>query len=77
MDQRGLASMLFRFFDKKSKSSGLDYILKGIKYLLCAVDLFSTYAWIVSLKDKKRVTAVNAFQCIFDNSKKKNKQNMG
>ena len=27
MDQRGLASMLFRFFDKKSKSSGLDYML--------------------------------------------------
>ena len=50
---------------------------KGIKYLLCVVDLFSTYAWIVSLKDKKSVTAVNAFQCILDNSKKKNKQNMG
>ena len=50
---------------------------KGIKYLLCVVDFFSTYAWIVSLKDKKRVTAVNAFQCILDNSKKKNKQNMG
>ena len=27
MEQRGLASMLFRFFDKKSKSSGLDYML--------------------------------------------------
>ena len=50
---------------------------KGIKYLLCVVDLFSTYAWIVSLKGKKSVTAVNAFQCILDNSKKKNKQNMG
>ena len=50
---------------------------KGIKYLLRAVDFFSTYAWIVSLKDKKRVTAVNALQCILDNSKKKNKQNMG
>ena len=27
MAQRGLASTLFRFFDKKSKSSGLDYML--------------------------------------------------
>ena len=26
---------------------------KGIKYLLCAIDLFSKYAWVVPLKDKK------------------------
>ena len=27
---------------------------KGIKYLLCAIDLFSKYAWVVPLKDKRR-----------------------
>ena len=27
---------------------------KGIKYLLCAIDLFSKYALVVPLKDKKR-----------------------
>ena len=27
---------------------------KGIKYLLCVIDLFSKYAWVVPLKDKKR-----------------------
>ena len=27
---------------------------KGIKYLLCAIDLFSRYAWFVPLKNKKR-----------------------
>ena len=27
---------------------------KGIKYLLCAIDLFSKYAWVVPFKDKKR-----------------------
>ena len=27
---------------------------KGNNYLLCAIDLFSKYAWIVPLKDKKR-----------------------
>ena len=27
---------------------------KGNKYLLCAIDLFSKYVWIVPLKNKKR-----------------------
>ena len=44
---------------------------KGIRYLLCAIDLFSKYAKIVSLKDKKGVTIVNAFQRILDSSKRK------
>ena len=96
--QRGLASMVYKFFDKKSKGSGIinetNYHLanelhkpiikkikkrkvyysfkdniwgldladvqslskfnKGIKYLLCAIDLFSKYAWVIPLKFKKR-----------------------
>ena len=44
---------------------------KGIKYLLCAIDLFSEYAFVVPLKDKKVTTIVNAFQIIKDNSKRK------
>ena len=32
---------------------------KGIKYLLCASDLFSKYAWVVLLKDKRGITIVN------------------
>ena len=35
---------------------------KGIKYLLCAIDLFSKYAFVVPIKDKKRTSIVNAFQ---------------
>ena len=27
---------------------------KGIKYLLCAIDLFSIYVWVIPIKDKKR-----------------------
>ena len=37
---------------------------KGIRYLLCVTDLFSKYAWVVPLKDKKGVSIVNAFQKI-------------
>ena len=42
---------------------------KGIKYLLCVIDLFSRYAWVVTLKDKKGVSIVNGFQSILNSSK--------
>ena len=44
---------------------------KGIRYLLWAIDLFSKYAFVVPLKDKKGTTIVNAFQSILNNSKRK------
>ena len=37
---------------------------KGIKYLLCAIDLFSKYAWVVPIKDKKGTSIVNEFKKI-------------
>ena len=115
--QRGLASMVYKFFDKKSSGSGIvnepNYQLanelhkpiirkfkkrkvyssfrdniwgvdladmqslskynKGIKYLLlCAIDLFSKYAWVVPLKDK-RIAIVNTFQKIISKGRKPNK----
>ena len=39
---------------------------KGFRFLLCAIDIFSKYAWIVPLKDKKCVSIVNAFQKVLD-----------
>ena len=101
--QRGLASMVYKFFDKKSSGSvivnepnyqlvnelykpiilkfkkrkayssfrdniwgvdltdmqSLSKYNKGNKYLLCPIDLFSNYAWVVPLKDKKGVSIVN------------------
>ena len=103
--QRGLASMFYKFFDKKSKGSGINkpnYQLanelhkpiirkfkkrkvysshrdniwgvdladmqslskynKGIKYLLCSIDLFSKYAWVIPIKDKKQTSIINAFK---------------
>ena len=37
---------------------------KGIKYLLYAIDLFSKYAFIIPLKDKKGISILNAFDKI-------------
>ena len=45
---------------------------KGIKYLLCAIDLFSKYEWVVPLKDKRGITIVNALQKIISNARKPN-----
>ena len=44
---------------------------KGIKYLLWAIDLFSKYAFVVPLKDKKRFSVTNAFDKIIKQSVKK------
>ena len=113
--QRGLASMVYSFFDQKSSGSGItepNYQLadeihkpiirklkekvyssfrdniwgvdladmqslskynKGIKYLLCAIDLFSKYAWVIPIKDKKGTSIVNAFKKIISEGRKPNK----
>ena len=44
---------------------------KGFRCLLCVIDIFSKYAWVVSLKDKKGITITNAFQKILKESNKK------
>ena len=44
---------------------------KGFRFLLCAIDIFSKYAWAVLLKDKKGVSIVDAFQKILDDSNRK------
>ena len=115
--QRGLASMVYKFFDKKSSGSGIanepNYQLanelhkpiirkfkkrkvyssfrdniwgvdladmqplskynKRIKYLLCAIDIFSKYTWVVPLKNKRVITIANAFQKIISKGRKPNK----
>ena len=115
--QRGLASMLYKFLDKKSSWSGIankpnyqlanelyDSIIrkfkkakvyssfrdniwgvdladmqslskykKGNKYLLCAIDLFHKYVWVVPLEDKKGTSIVNAFHKIISERRKPNK----
>ena len=114
--QRGLASMVYKFFDSKVSGSGAKLIPeneqlanelhkpiirkfekrgvystfkdniwgvdladmqllskynKGIRFLLCVIDIFSKYAWVVPLKDKKGVSIVTAFQSILKQSNRK------
>ena len=44
---------------------------KGFRFLLCVIDIFSKYAWVVPLKDKKGISIVNAFQKILKESDRK------
>ena len=41
---------------------------KGLRFLLCVIDIFSRFAWVVPLKGKKGVSIVNAFQKILKES---------
>ena len=122
--QRGLASMVYKFFDKKSVGSGAKHVNtklipqnqqlaeelhkpitkkfekrkvhtafkdniwdadladmqllskynKRIRFLLCVIDIFSKYAWVVPLKDEKGVSIVTAFEIIFKQSNRKPKK---
>ena len=44
---------------------------KEIRFLQCAIHIFSKYAWAVPLKDKKDITITKDFQKILDESNRK------
>ena len=44
---------------------------KGFRFLLCLIDIFSKYAWVVPSKDKKGGSIVDAFQKILKGSDRK------
>ena len=46
---------------------------KGVKHLLCAIDLFSKYPWVIPIKEKKGTSIVNAFKKIISEGRKPNK----
>ena len=52
----------------------LSFVLsRKIKYLLYIIDLFSIYGWVSPLKDKRRISIVNAFQKVISKGRKPNK----
>ena len=44
---------------------------KWFRFLLCVIDIFSKYSWVVPLKDKNGASIVNAFQKILDDQNRK------
>ena len=44
---------------------------KGFRFLLCVINIFSKYAWVIPSKDKKGVSIVDAFQKILKESDRK------
>ena len=44
---------------------------KAIRYLLCAIDVFRKYTFVVPLKEIKGTTIINAFQSILNKSNRK------
>ena len=44
---------------------------EGIRFLLCTIDIFSKYTWIIPLEDKKSIRITNAFQKVLDEYNRK------
>ena len=42
---------------------------KGVTYLLCVIDIFSKYGWLVPLKDKTGKSVASALRVIFEERK--------
>ena len=44
------------------------YVSPYNRLSLCVTDIYSKYAWVIPLKDKKGITITNAIQNILDES---------
>ena len=41
---------------------------KGFRFLLCVIDIYSKYAWVISLKNKKGTRITDTFQKALEES---------
>ena len=46
-------------------------INKGFRFLLCVIDIYSMYVWVIPLKDEKGITSTNGFQRFINESNQK------
>ena len=44
---------------------------KELKFLLCVIDIYSKYTWVIPLKDIKGIAITNAFQTVIKESNPK------
>ena len=44
---------------------------KGFRFLLCVIDIYSKYAWVILLKNKNCITITNTFQKLLKESNRK------
>ena len=49
----------------------ISILYRGIRFLLCVIDVFSKYTWVIPLKGKKYITITNVFQKILNESNRK------
>ena len=56
---------------KSQTNQLLNKFNKGTRFLLCVIGIFSKYAWVIPLGDKKGTTITNVFQKIIDESNPK------
>ena len=56
---------------RPSRCLTIEQMQQSISYLLCVIDVFSKYAWVVPLKDKKGVSIFKAFEKILNESERK------
>ena len=47
---------------------------KGIRFLLCVIDIYSKYASVIPVKDKKGITITTVFQKVLNESNRKPKK---
>ena len=54
-----------------SKMRSLFFRYKNVEYLLCLIDLFTKYAWVKPLKDKKAKTDLSVFSKVVNETNHK------
>ena len=49
---------------------------KGFRFLLCVIDIYSKYVWVIPLKDKKCIKITNAIENFLNESNHKPNKKM-